>query len=154
VNVSSGGVPKRPVERARVTQAGVEGDAQHDTRHHGGPERAVCLFSLEVIHRLRAEGHPIEPGSTGENVTLEGLEWSAIGPGDRLVFAEGGPTLLITGYARPCAKIRGSFLGGAVSRIEHERHWGESRVYARVLTPGELRPGQEVRRVDAGEAVR
>ena len=42
-SVSPGGVPKRPVETARITALGVDGDAHRDTEHRGGPERALCL---------------------------------------------------------------------------------------------------------------
>jgi MOSC domain-containing protein YiiM len=61
----------------------------------------VCLFSLEQIEALRAEGHRIAPGALGENVTLEGIEWVRVVPaarlrlGDRLV-------LEITRYTSPC----------------------------------------------------
>ena len=48
---------------------------------HGGPERAVSLFSLEVIRRLQDEGHPIYPGATGENLTVAGLDWAALAAG-------------------------------------------------------------------------
>jgi len=143
VSVSGGGVPKTAVDHAHVTLAGLAGDAQRDTRHHGGPDRAVCLFSLDVIHRLRAEGHPIAPGTAPENLTLAGLEWACLAPGDRLVF-DAGPTLEIASYTRPCATIRGSFADGAVSRIHQGEHPGESRLCARVLVEGTVRPGQPV----------
>ena len=75
ISVSPGGVPKRPVEPADVTAAGLAGDAQRDLEHHGGPDRALCLFSMELIRALQAEGHPIAPGHIGENLTVEGLDW-------------------------------------------------------------------------------
>jgi MOSC domain-containing protein YiiM len=81
LSVSNGGVPKKAVESVRVTALGLEGDAHRDQEHHGGPERAVCLFAMEAIRALQAEGHPLVPGALGENVTLEGLDWSAIQPG-------------------------------------------------------------------------
>ena len=141
LNASDGGVPKRAVERARVTVDGLLGDSQRDRRHHGGPERALCLWSAERIEALVAEGHPVSPGSTGENVTVTGLDWSAVGPGARLVFA-GGVELAVTDYATPCATIRDSFAGARFERIHQQRHPGWSRVYARVLVPGELRRGE------------
>ncbi len=61
VNVSSGGVPKLPVPVARVGRLGLEGDDHADRTEHGGPFRAVCLYSIEAIERVRAEGHPIFP---------------------------------------------------------------------------------------------
>jgi len=84
VNVSAGGVPKLPVERAFVNRFGLEGDRHNDFTMHGGPHRAVCLFAMEVIERLQAEGHPIEPGGAGENLTTWGVEWSLLPIGSKV----------------------------------------------------------------------
>ena len=51
VNVSPGGVPKRPVERAELGALGLDGDG-HTFHGHGGPQRALCLWSLERIEAL------------------------------------------------------------------------------------------------------
>lgn len=56
LNISNGGVPKHAIERCEVSAGGLAGDRQRDGRHHGGPERAVSLYSLELIAALRAEG--------------------------------------------------------------------------------------------------
>ena len=129
-----------------MTANGLRGDVQRDLRYHGGPERAVSLFSLDVLERLRAEGHPVEPGSTGENVTIAGLDWSLVVPGAQLEL-EGGVVLEVTRYCTPCGKIRASFAEGAIHRIHQEDHPGESRVYARVLAEGTVRTGSAVRLV-------
>lgn len=47
-----GGVPKPLVEELLVQLNGCVGDFQRDKKHHGGPDKAVCLFSLEVIRHL------------------------------------------------------------------------------------------------------
>ncbi|MFB3051541.1 MAG: MOSC domain-containing protein, partial [Acidimicrobiia bacterium] len=70
INVSDGGVPKTSVDHAMINERGVVGDRQEDTVHHGSPDQALCLYSLEVIERFKAEGHPIEPGFAGENLTI------------------------------------------------------------------------------------
>lgn len=143
LSISNGGVPKRAVESVRVTPLGLEGDAHRDREHHGGPERAVCLFALEAIRALQAEGHPLVPGTLGENVTLEGLDWSAVQPGVRLRL--GGEVLLeITRYTTPCFNIRPAFVDGDYSRVSQKRHPGRSRVYARVVETGTLRLGDSV----------
>lgn len=142
VNVSRGGVPKTAVFEALVTEQGVAGDRQDDLRYHGGPDRAVSLFSLDLIEALRREGHPIAAGTAGENVTVTGLDWAVVTPGRELLV---GPVrLLITAYAAPCEMIRESFLHGTFVRISHKVHPGWSRVYARVLTRGIIRPGDQV----------
>src|SRR5687767_14687596 len=81
INVSKGGVPKTQVLQAQFTSDGIDGDRQSNPRIHGGRDRAVCLFSFEVIEALQAEGHPIVPGSCGENLTLTGFDWAHMKPG-------------------------------------------------------------------------
>ena len=140
LSVSNGGVPKQPVESARVTALGLEGDAHRNREHHGGTDRAVCLFAMEAIRALQAEGHPLMPGALGENVTLEGLDWSAVQPGTRLRL--GAEVLLeITRYTTPCFNIRPAFRDGDYSLVSQKRHPGRSRVYARVLETGTLHRG-------------
>jgi len=146
INLSDGGVPKRSVLAGlavHVTREGLRGDRQRDLRYHGGPDRAVSLFGVEVIARLAEEGHPIAPGTAGENLTLAGLDWSLVKPSARLLF-EHGVLLEVTAFAPPCPTIRASFIGGHYDRISDKRHAGDSRVYCRVLTEGELRAGESV----------
>ena len=147
LNVSPGGVPKLPVERAMLDADGLAGDGHRDTLHHGGPDRAVCLYALERIEALRAEGHSVEPGHLGENVTVAGLDWDAVRPGARLRI---GPALIeVTRYTTPCANIRGSFSDGYFNRIHAARSPGCSRVYARVGQGGEIGRGGPVELVRA-----
>jgi MOSC domain-containing protein YiiM len=143
INVSDGGVPKRAVPEASVAFSGLSGDRQRDLRYHGGPDRAVSLYSAEVIAALAAEGHPIAAGTTGENLTLAGVPWSEVRPG--LEVCVGPVRLVVTSYAAPCRNIAGSFAENAFGRISQKTHPGWSRVYARVLEPGVVRVGDPVR---------
>jgi MOSC domain-containing protein YiiM len=144
VSVSQGGVPKVAVSEARITRLGVEGDRQRHPDIHGGLERAVCLFSFEVIEALQAEGHPIAAGSTGENVTLAGLDWFALKPGDRIGL--GSVRLELVSYTAPCVHNGRWFLKEDFGRISQKKHPGWSRLYARVLTEGVVRMGDPVTR--------
>lgn len=144
LNRSGGGVPKLGVREAFLDASGLEGDKQRDLRFHGGPERALCLFPLELILQLQAEGHTVFPGSTGENVTVVGLQWQRVEPGARLSL--GGEALVeITSYAAPCKTIADSFDGGDFKRISQKLRPGDSRLYARVLRPGRLAVGDPVK---------
>src|SRR5688500_7733917 len=114
VNVSDGGVPKLPVDAARITRGGVEGDRQASETVHGGPHRAVSLLGVEAIRRVASEGHPIGPGTTGENLTTEGFDVSTLPVGTRLVIGDGGEAgdgvvLEISQPTNPCRTIRHSF---------------------------------------------
>lgn len=144
LNSSQGGVPKLPVAEAGLTPDGLDCDKVARLGMHGGPERALCLFSLDLIRRLQAEGHPIEPGSTGENVTVEGIDWDRLTPGVRLALGDEA-VVEISSYTTPCRTIKASFQGHNYSRISQKKHPGESRVYARVVRTGRLSVGQPVR---------
>lgn len=142
LNRSRGGVPKLPVDEAHASEGGMEGDRQRDRRFHGGPQRALSLYSMELIEALRAEGHPIAPGTTGENVTITGIDWDRLVPGARLAL--GDVEVEVTSYASPCKNIAASFLDGRIARISQKVHPGWSRVYTKVLREGQLRVGVAV----------
>jgi len=144
IHISPGGVPKLPIEEAIITPLGIEGDGHNDWRNHGGPNAALCLFSLDTIQRLRAEGHPIFPGSVGENLTLEGIAHAALTPGVRLQLGD-VVEIEVTSYTTPCKTIAESFADGDFTRISQKVHPGQSRLYARVIKTGVLRPGDSAR---------
>jgi len=137
-----GGVPKLPVREARLHELGFDGDAVALPRIHGGPDRAVCLYALERIDALRAEGCAIFPGAIGENVTLAGLDWDLVQPGARLRL---GPDarVEVTKWTTPC-KTTAGFVGGDLTRYHQEHRPGWSRVYARVLEGGLVKVGDAV----------
>ena len=147
ISVSPGGVPKLPVPSARVTELGLEGDLHRDVEHHGGPEQALCMFAMEQIRGLRAEGHNISPGAIGENLTVEGLDWERVTPGSRLELGA-GVLVEVTRYTSPCFKIKQVFADGDFSRVSQKSRPGSSRVYARVLTTGVIHQGDTVRLVN------
>jgi MOSC domain-containing protein YiiM len=144
LNCSDGGVPKRPVQEAELTPTGLACDRQAHMKIHGGPERALCLYALEHIRRLQDEGHPIYPGSIGENVTVVGLDWSKLKTGSKLALGD-EVEIEISSYAGPCPTIAGSFTNLKFKRISEKVHPGQSRLYARVLQTGKLEVGQKVR---------
>lgn len=143
INISPGGVPKLPVHDAEVSELCIIGDKQKHTEIHGGANRAICLFSLEKILALQEEGHPIFPGSTGENLTITGLDWDVIKPnmqmaiGDEVVLEMNKPTT-------PCKQIRPSFSDQNSNRIHSDKMPGWSRYYARVIKTGKIKTGDKV----------
>lgn len=142
LNRGDGGVPKLPIEEAYVDWNGIEGDVQKTREHHGRPFQALCLWSTEVIDRLRVDGHPIFPGAAGENLTLSGLPWDEVRPGTRLRI--GDVECEVWAYAVPCRQNARWFADGDFERIHHDRTPGTSRVYATVTRRGNLRVGSDV----------
>jgi MOSC domain-containing protein YiiM len=146
VNVNNGGVPKLPVKEQWVGRLGLADDHHIEPEpSHGGVDQAVCLYSMEAIGRLVAEGHNAFPGAFGENLTLEGIELDAIGPGDRLAIGDGGLVIEITWHAAPCKKQAHWFSDGRFARISGKTNPPDARWYARVLNEGRVRPGDSVR---------
>ena len=144
INVSVGGVPKYPVKEAKIQVKGVEGDFNRfrNERREGWEGRAVCLFSLERIEDLQREGHPIEVGSTGENITIQGVDWASLEAGMR--FSIGSVTLELSEPCAPCGKIGGSFVKRRFSRVDHDLEAGWSRWLARVVEEGDVAVGDTV----------
>jgi len=126
-----------------VGELGVAGDGHDNSVHHGGPERALCLFAIERIEAMAAEGHPIGAGSVGENITTRGIDWDLVVPGAKMRL--GSEVLVeITSYAVPCSTNKRWFKNGDINRMNQKLFPGWSRTYARVLTPGIVRPGDAV----------
>lgn len=142
LQASGGGVPKSSIPVADIGPAGITVDVQGNRKHHGRPWQAICLYSGDRLAELRAEGHPIAPGSTGENLTISGVDWSRMRGG--LTITIGEVTLFTSSPAAPCHKIGDSFVDRHWNRIDHTEHPGWARWYASVLRGGTVRPGAEV----------
>jgi MOSC domain-containing protein YiiM len=150
VNTSKGGVPKVPVPEARVDRLGLLGDRHSDNLSHGGPLAAVSLLAIEVINRVAADGHPIAPGTTGENITTEGIEWGELPIGTRAAI---GPDLVIelTKHVSPCRTIAHNFSDGRFVRLSSKVHPLDTRLYASVVREGTIRPGDDITILDGIE---
>jgi|GEM_PF-168616 len=145
INVSPGGVPKRPIPRAHVHWRGLEGDAHSKPEPiHGTPAQAVCLYAVEAIERVRSDGHQAFPGSYGENLTLLGLDWAGLRRGDRMRIGSAGPLLELTDFATPCDTQERWFVDGRYGRISARKHPEDARWYAAVVEQGDVEPGDEV----------
>jgi MOSC domain-containing protein YiiM len=155
VNISAGGLPKRPIPVGTVTFSKVEGDNWNDRRVHGWPDQAICLFSIELIEELKAEGFPLFPGAMGENFTTEGLDFRAVRLGN--VYRVGSEVeIRITKIRVPCKTI--TVYGEGIIKATYDlevKHgnvntpkWGRSGYYAEVLKEGSVHPGDLMVLVD------
>jgi MOSC domain-containing protein YiiM len=136
VNVSEGGMPKLPVPSARVTRHGVEGDYQRNTKYHGGPNRAVCIFSEELYEWLRDKGIDLKNGSVGENFTTRGFDLNKLAKGDRLRI--GQCLIEITDVRIPCSNLKKWDVDLPELIV------GRSGWVARVIEEGEVHGGDEI----------
>ncbi len=143
VSANGGGVNKQALAQADVGYRGLATDRQSNRKHHGRVWQALCLYSKEVIEALQVEGHPIQPGNVGENITISGLDWAHLRPGTLLKLGR-DVVIELSAAATPCAHNTPYFLDGNYKRMDHDVHPGWSRLYASVLVDGTIRPGDSV----------
>lgn len=139
VCTSAGGIPKFAVDEARVTLLGVEGDKQR-FHFHGGPNRAVCLFSIEDYRLLQKDGVKCEPpGAFGENVLTEGLDFRRFQADAELTIGD-EVRIAIHDIREPCKTLK------SVDARFPNLMLGRSGFVCRVVTPGIVRAGMTIRR--------
>ena len=141
VNVSRGGIPKLPIAEGMVGPLGIEGDLHAHPNIHGGPDKAVLIITVEGIEELIARGYPLYPGALGENLTTRGLERRLLRIGQQI--RAGSAMLEITRLRVPCSTldVYGASLKSEIrAGAESSSSWGLSGFYARVLSPGRVRP--------------
>ena len=83
---------------------GLVGDAVFDTRHHGGPDQAVLMYSAAHYRLWEQElGRTVQPGDFGENLTVEGLDEDTVCIGD--VYQVGPVRLEVSHPRQPCSTL-------------------------------------------------
>jgi MOSC domain-containing protein YiiM len=154
INISPGGILKRPIPEATVTAEGILGDRWGHPDIHGGPNQALLLITSEGIEELIAQGYPLFPGAMGENLTTAGLDRRQMRVGQR--YRAGVIFLELTKLRTPCTAL--DVYGPAINRAIYDSQvkagdpstprWGLSGFYARVLQAGMLRPRDIIELVD------
>ncbi len=150
MNVSPGGIPKRPVSAGFATATGIQGDSWANRRYHGGPQQAILLMASEVLDGLKGDGYPVFFGALGENITVSGLDPRQWRPGQ--IFRAGTARIELTKIRVPCSKL--DIYGASIKKAIFDPKvragdttsplWGFSGFYAAVLTNGVVLPGSKI----------
>lgn len=125
------GERKVPVEQVELRENhGIVGDA-----HSGDWHRQVSLLAKESIDKMRAMGLDVYNGAFAENLTTEGIDLPKLPIGAKLQIGE---TLLeITQIGKEC------HTRCAIYHQAGDCVMPKEGVFARVLSPGWLRPGDQ-----------
>jgi MOSC domain-containing protein YiiM len=134
---------KSPVSgRVAITSRGVAGDGQADQENHGGADKAVLAYAAEHYPLWHAEldRGDMSPGGFGEELKISGLDETRVCIGDTLAI--GDVRLQVSQPRQPCWKLarRWRIKDLPARVIDNSR----SGWYLRVVTPGEIEPGQAV----------
>lgn len=132
------GIRKSPVGGAVLCDhLGLVGDAVGNTKHHGGPDQAVYLYSAEeYAWWTDALGRACGAGQFGENLTIDAW-WDTPRIGDRVQF--GDVLLELTAPRIPCNTLATHM--GDPAFVAHFARAARPGVYARVLATGALEAG-------------
>lgn len=144
--VISTGIYKMPVPHSvKVTALGLEGDVQVDRENHGGPDKAIYVYTLENYRfwerELQRESYPY--GQFGENFTVTGMPDERIHIGD--LFRIGAILVQVTQPRVPCYKLGIKMSDPAF--VKRFLTSGRVGFYLRVLEEGEVRAGERIVRV-------
>jgi MOSC domain-containing protein YiiM len=138
-------IGKQPVSgRVQLTALGLDGDVQVDKVHHGGPDKALCVYPAHHLpvwsERLST---PMPAGAFGENLTVAGQDETDVCVGD--VFAIGDVRVEVSQPRQPCFKLARRWGQGQLALWVQQS--GKVGWYLRVLTPGTLGAGDTIERL-------
>lgn len=127
------GTVKTPVAEGRLeTEHGLAGDA------HAGPwHRQVSLLSVSSIDKMKAMGLEVGEGSFAENLTVDGFDVYRLPVGSR-ILAGHDAELVITQIGKEC------HVGCAIMKTVGKCVMPLEGVFARVVRPGIIRPGDDL----------
>lgn len=139
------GLPKKAVDSASVSHSGLDGDYNRfrKKKKNNDPDMAIMIICTDVLSQLNEEGWPVKFGHLGENLTLSGLDYESIKPGQQLNI--GDVKIEISIICDPCSNLYtlpyvGKDKGPEfIKTLMNRRGW-----YARVLKPGIIRKGDSV----------
>jgi MOSC domain-containing protein YiiM len=146
-NGESSGIDKQCADGpVRLMPDGLAGDAQGDTRHHGGPEKAVHHYPRDHYPVWRAEYPQLvprlsAPGAFGENISTEGASEADVCVGD--VLRLGTALVQVSQGRQPCWRLNVRFEASKMARWVQQS--GRTGWYYRVLEPGEVAAGDFLR---------
>lgn len=121
-----------------ISLTGVQGDGQGDTIHHGGVDKAACVYlERQYAYWEDLYGRPFEYGAFGENFTLSDWTEDDICIGD--IIEAGDVVFQVSQPRQPCFKL--GIRHQMPELPELVRNQGNTGFYFRVLQEGTMQVG-------------
>jgi MOSC domain-containing protein YiiM len=133
------GMCKKPVSGSLLlTKQGFEGDGVGDRKHHGGFDKAVCVYSLD--HDAFWEqtlGTSMPESAFGENFSVSGMKEEQIRIGD--IFKAGSARVQVSQPRQPCNTLAARY--GRADFVKLVVDTGRTGFYFRVIEEGRVKSG-------------
>jgi len=129
---------KAPVSgKVNVGTEGIHGDGQADLKHHGGVDKAICVYPVEHFEywRQQLNRKDFGNGAFGENFSVAGLEESSVAIGDR--WQIGTATFEVSQPRQPCWKLARRWQSKTLAAQAIDS--GKTGWYLRVIKTGTIR---------------
>lgn len=143
--VENSAIGKSKVTEAYLSKAGFASDGVANTKAHGGPDRAVCLYPYEhYIFWEKEFGKRLSLPAFGENITTIGMTERAMYIGDVVQF--GDAVIEVTQGRVPCSTIsKHNGINPLLNRIVETCLTG---YFFRVIKEGTIHANAELKLLD------
>jgi MOSC domain-containing protein YiiM len=145
------GIDKHPVDHPVTVRApgpakpGLIGDHIGNGKLHGGDDQAVYAYAREDYDWWETElGRDLRGGCYGENLTTTGVDVNGALIGD--IWQIGALRLQVSYWRTPCATFQRQM--GEPRWVKRFAAANRPGAYLRVLAPGEVRAGDEIKIAD------
>ena len=128
------GICKTPVSGPlRLGKLGFEGDGVGDAKHHGGADKAVCLYSFDHYPYWKdVLGITLPVAAFGENLAISGIAEKDVCIGD--IFQLGSAVVQVMQPRQPCKTLAARF--GRTDMVKLVVDSGRTGFYCSVLGEG------------------
>lgn len=140
------GIYKNPTKEALyLSSTNLSGDEQADLVHHGGKDKAVCVYSYEHYSFWEKEFDcSLHLGAFGENVTVQGMVEENVCIGD--IFQFGQAIVQISQPRQPCHKLAKKYKNDDLPlRVQNT---GFTGYYFRVLEEGWIHEDRSLKLIE------
>jgi MOSC domain-containing protein YiiM len=135
------GIRKKPSKKAFLSKTAFEGDGVANTKYHGGPDRAVCVYPNEHYDMWEKEFNvSLSRPAFGENITVSNMTEENVYIGD--IYQLGETVIQITQGRVPCQTIsKSNQVSVFLDRIIETGYTG---YFCRVLQEGVVTEDSEI----------
>ncbi|HAM53612.1 MAG TPA: MOSC domain-containing protein [Nitrospiraceae bacterium] len=128
------GICKKPIMGpVHLWKGGFDGDGVADLKHHGGLDKAICVYgSNHYPHWKEILKRVLPPAPFGENLSLSNLDEATVCIGD--IFQAGTAIVQISQPRQPCATLAARYGRGDMVKLVVDS--GRTGCYFRVIEEG------------------
>ncbi len=140
------GISKKPVTiPLRLTKQGFEGDGVGDVKHHGGIDKAVCVYAIENYQYWeKILGRKMPQAAFGENFSMTDMKEDRVCIGD--IYRAGTARVQVSQPRQPCSTLAARY--GREDFVKLVVDSGRTGFYFKVLEEGMVKAGDSLQLIE------